>query len=143
MVTDRKNQTAAVRFGPVLMVLFICFTIGGAGVGFVWQKKSIEQLATQRKDSERRLDQLQKRNQDLRSTYERHTSPPALERKVRELGLGLIKPEPEQVRVLLEPFISRPYEHKRQVPDSSPTKIRANGETMIAVQTIQRNYLTP
>lgn len=143
MAINRKHQTAAVRFGPVLLVLFLCFSIGGTGVGYVWQKKSIEKLAVQRKQCERKLDLLQKRNQDLRSTYERHTSPLALERKVEELKLGLIKPEPGQVRVLFEPMPVIPETIKVRTPNSNKEKYNESSETMIAVQTLNNNNYIP
>lgn len=143
MAINRKHQTAAVRFGPVLLVLFLCFAIGGTGVGYVWQKKSIEKLALQRKRCERKLDMLQKRNQEHRSNYERHTSPVELEIKVEELRLGLIKPEPGQVRVLFEPMPNIPETIKVRTPNSNKEKFNESSETMIAVQTLNNNNYIP
>jgi hypothetical protein len=44
MAKNRKNQSAAIRFGPALKALGLCLLIGGAAVGYVWQKNQIDQL---------------------------------------------------------------------------------------------------
>jgi hypothetical protein len=41
MARNRKNQSAAMRFGPVLKALLLCLLIGGSGIGYVWQKDQI------------------------------------------------------------------------------------------------------
>ena len=38
MAKNLKNQAAAIRFGPALKASFLCLLIGGAAVGYVWQK---------------------------------------------------------------------------------------------------------
>ena len=38
MAKNRKNQAAAIRFGPALKASFFVLLIGGSAVGYVWQK---------------------------------------------------------------------------------------------------------
>ena len=46
MAKNRKNQSAAIRFGPALKA-FGCID-RGASLGYVWQKSQIDQLGRQR-----------------------------------------------------------------------------------------------
>jgi len=55
MARNRRNQPAAIRFGPVLKAMLICLVIVLCCVGYVWQKKQINLLSEQIKKSERRL----------------------------------------------------------------------------------------
>ena len=41
MAKNRKNQSAAIRFGPAIKAFLLCALVGGAGVGYVWQKGRI------------------------------------------------------------------------------------------------------
>ena len=47
MAKNRKNQSAAIRFGPALKAVFLCLLIAGSAVGYVWQKSQIYQLGQQ------------------------------------------------------------------------------------------------
>lgn len=103
MARNRKYQSAAIRFGPVLKALLLCPLIGGAGVGYVWQKDQIFQLGRQIKNRELRLTQLADQNEKLRRQLATMRSPRFLEWRIQELGLGLVPPQPEQVWWLSEP----------------------------------------
>jgi cell division protein FtsB len=103
MARNRKHQTAAVRFGPALRAFVLCMLIGGSGVGYVWQKSQIDNLAKQIKQREQRLDELKLSNEKLRKQLAMLQSPPQLERRVRELNLGLVPAAPMQVMRLVEP----------------------------------------
>jgi cell division protein FtsB len=103
MARNRKHQTAAVRFGPALRAFVLCMLIGGSGVGYVWQKSQIDNLAKQIKQREQRLDELKLSNEKLRKQLAMLQSPPQLERRVRELNLGLVPAAPMQVMRLAEP----------------------------------------
>jgi len=100
MARNRRTQSAEVRFGPALKALLICLFIGGAGVGFVCQKNQLNQLGRQKKEREMQLEQLRLRNAQLARQLLERQSVPALERRVRELNLGLGLPHPAQVFVL-------------------------------------------
>jgi hypothetical protein len=115
MARNRKYQSAAIRFGPALNALVLCLLIGGAGVGYVWQKDQIAQLGRQIKKSELRLGDLEYQSEKLRRQLGTMRSPRALERRIQELGLGLVPPQPMQVRQLTEPVReSRSQENERQ-----------------------------
>jgi hypothetical protein len=44
MAKNRRNQSAAIRFGPAIKALLLCMFIAGSGIGYVWQKKQIMEL---------------------------------------------------------------------------------------------------
>ncbi len=103
MARNRKYQSVANRFGPALKAFLLCLLIGGAGVGYVWQKDQIVRLGDQRKKRELRLDELKNQNDKLRKQLAVMHSPPFLERRNQELGLGLGPPQQMQVWRLPEP----------------------------------------
>lgn len=97
MAKNRKNQSAAVRLGPALKALVICFFIGGSGVGYVWQKTQITKLGQQMKQLEQRLDEMHAQNKLRADQLAYLRSPQVIDARVRELNLGLVLPHPEQV----------------------------------------------
>jgi hypothetical protein len=103
MAKNRKSQSAAIRFGPALKALFLCFMIAGSAVGYVWQKSQIYQLGRQIRQREIRLAQLQNDDQKLNDQLSILRSPMVLDRRVRELNLGLVPAQPMQVWRLPEP----------------------------------------
>ena len=103
MARNRKYKTAAIRFGPVLKTFLLCLLIGGAGVGYVWQKDQIFQLGQQINKRELRLKELADANEKLRKHLGTTRSPRFLERRIQELGLGLVPPQPAQVWRVAEP----------------------------------------
>ena len=103
MARNRKYQSAAIRFGPALKAFLLCLLIGGSGVGYVWQKDQISQLGQQIKKRELRLADLANQNEKLRKQLATMRSPRFLERRIQELGLGLVPPQPAQVWRLTEP----------------------------------------
>ena len=96
---NRKNQSAA-RFGPAIKAILVCAFIGGAGVGYVWQKNQIYTLGVQMKQNEQRLADLRRQNK-LRSDHLAYLRIPAsLEARVKELKLGLVPPSQDQIWTL-------------------------------------------
>jgi cell division protein FtsL len=93
MAKNRKNQAAAIRFGPALKALFLCLLIAGSALGFVWQKSQVYQLGRQIHEKESRLMQLQRDNQRLDSQLNYLGSPVKLDLQARSLGLGPGRPE--------------------------------------------------
>ena len=102
MAKNRKNQAAAIRFGPALKASFLCLLIGGSAIGFVWQKNEIYRLAQQIGQREAKLKQLRYDNKRLSDQIGILHSPPLLDRRVRELNLGLVPTQPMQVVRLTE-----------------------------------------
>jgi hypothetical protein len=103
MAANRKNQSAAIRFGPALKASFLCLLIAGSAVGYVWQKSRIYQLGQDIRQRESRLLQLRSLNQRLSDQLAILRSPPTLDQRVRELNLGLAPAQPNQVWRLPEP----------------------------------------
>ena len=108
MARNRKHQSAAIRFGPVLKVVVLCFLIAGSAVGYVWQKSQIYQLGRQIRQCEIRLSQLKSDNQRLADQLAILRSPMWLDQRARQLNLGLAPAQPGQVFRLPEPPIATP-----------------------------------
>jgi cell division protein FtsB len=103
MARNRKNQAAVIRFGPALKASFLCLIIGGSAIGYVWQKSQIDQLGNQILAREKRLNQLVADNKTLNDQLAILHSPVMLDRRTRELNLGLVPASPTQVVRLEEP----------------------------------------
>ena len=108
MAKNRKNQSAAIRFGPAIKAFLLCAMIGGAGVGYVWQKGKIGELGRQISRREKRLVELQGQNEKLRKQLGLMRSPQFLEMRVKELNLGLVPPSSAQLWRLSEPALGSP-----------------------------------
>jgi cell division protein FtsB len=103
MAKNRKNQAAEVRLAPVLKVVLLCALIGGSAIGYVWQKSQIDRLGHQIADREVRLNRLKGDNKTLSDQIAVLKSPPMIDRRVKELNLGLAPVQPLQVVRLAEP----------------------------------------
>ena len=102
MARNRKYQSAAIRFGPALKALLLCILIGGSGVGYVWQKNQIYQLGKQIKQREVCLEKLEEQNEKNRRQLGMMRGPQYLEKRIKELNLGLVPAQPSQVWRLTE-----------------------------------------
>ncbi len=102
MAKNRKNQAAAIRFGPALKASFLCLLIGGSAVGYVWQKNEIYRLGQQIRQRETKLAQLQNDNKRYGDQISILHSPVMLDQRARELNLGLAPATPMQVVRLME-----------------------------------------
>ena len=105
MAGNRKNQSAAIRFGPALKALFLCMLIAGSAIGYVWQKNEIYRLSQQIRQGEIRLKQMADGNEKLRVKLADLRSPLMLDQRARELNLGLAPAQPAQVWRLPEPAV--------------------------------------
>ena len=103
MARNRKNQSAAIRFGPALKALVLCLLSVGAGVGYVWQKDQIDRLGQQIHKREIRLNELIEENENRKKQLANMRSPAFLEMRIKDLNLGLVPPQPTQIWVLAEP----------------------------------------
>ncbi len=97
MAKNRKNQAAAIRFGPALKASFFILLIGGSAVGFVWQKNQIDQLGLQIASREKQVFQYKRDNQKLKIQVSDLQSPVRLDQRVKGLNLGLAPAQPTQV----------------------------------------------
>lgn len=127
MARNRKSQSAAVRFAPLLMAVLFCVIIGGAGVGFVWYKNQLSLLGQQIRERETRLTELQRQNKMSRAQLDALCSPVALDARVKKLNLGLSAPPVSQIVRLVETpaEIATPEKEKtemRQAQANSPDR---------------------
>lgn len=122
MAKNRKNQSAAIRFGPAIKAFLLCAMIGGAGVGYVWQKAQITDLGRQISKREKYLISLQSQNEKLKKQFSWMKSPQFLEKRVKELNLGLVPPSPSQFWRLPEPALEvpKPDAEKQYAQGRSP-----------------------
>jgi cell division protein FtsB len=97
MAKNRKSQSAAVHFGPVIKVVLMCFLFCGSAVGYVWQKNEIIILGRQISDREKKLAQLQDDNDRLDSQLAILHSPVMIDERARQLNLGLTPAQPTQI----------------------------------------------
>jgi len=124
MAANRKNQSAAVRFGPLLKAFLLCLLIGGSGIGFVWQKQQIHQLGLQIKQLETTLAGQRAANRQRADTLAYQRSPRALDARVRELNLGLMPPRPENILRLSEPSSAAATQRAELPPPSGAVLAR-------------------
>jgi|SRR5581483_4535172 len=103
MARNRKNQSAAIRFGPALKACLLCLVIVICCVGYVWQKRQIYELAQQIKKREVRLTELHEQNKRLKEQLAGLLKSEALDHRIQELKLGLAQPRPEMIWRLPEP----------------------------------------
>jgi hypothetical protein len=120
MAKNRKYQSAAIRFGPALKALLLCVVIGGSGVGYVWQKNQIYELDQQKGEREGQLSRLEKQNDKLRSQLAVLCSSQYLEKRVKELNLGLVQPNPAQIWPMTEPGPMTNEPDRRLAAQQSP-----------------------
>ena len=103
MAGNRRNQSAAIRFGPAIKALLLCGFIVGVGIGYVWQRKQNMELSQQIGRKELQLEKLRKENSMRRKQLDEMHLPANLERRARELNLGLKPANATQVVRLPEP----------------------------------------
>ena len=123
MAKNRKNQAAAIRFGPALKASFLCLLIGGSAVGYVWQKNEIYRLGQQIRQRETKLAQLQNDNKRLGDQISILHSPVMIDRRAKELNLGLAPATPMQVVRLTETPVALEKNGSRQFAQRPVTEL--------------------
>lgn len=108
MARNRKNQSPGLMFGPALKAAVLCAFILICCVGYVWQKKQINELSHQIGSLEAQRYDLHDKNEKLRKQIAVLGSPPALDARAKELGLGLTRAQPSQIWRLPEPVADTP-----------------------------------
>jgi len=103
MAKNRKHKSVAIRFGPAIKALLLCALFVVSGVGYVWQKSLIADLERQVTGRKQELEKLETKNKKLREDLSKLTSPEALNRRLADEKLGLVKPQPTQVVWMVEP----------------------------------------
>jgi cell division protein FtsB len=108
MAGNRKNQAAAVHFSTVLKVVLLCTLIGGSAIGYVWQKNEISRLGKQIVAKEKAIEQLRKDNKLMTDQVAVLQSPVMIDRRAKELNLGLAPAQPAQKILLVENLSATP-----------------------------------
>ncbi len=104
MAKNRKNESVVLRLGPALKVFGLIAVIGGASVGYVWQKGQIEMLGRQIKEREIRSAELRDQNKKLRDNLAMIRTPAMLEQRMKGLNLGMAMPQAKDVWRVPEPL---------------------------------------
>ena len=107
MGRNRKNGSA-VRFVPAMKAALICMLLGGSAIGYVYQKNQIFDLGRQIQKSEHRLKLIRDNNAKLQKALLTMQSATQLDRRVRELNLGLVQPAQSQILTLMEVPVTAP-----------------------------------
>jgi cell division protein FtsB len=123
MAKNRKNQSAEIRFGPVLKVVLLCSLICGSAIGYVWQKNQIDRLGRQIAERESRLRQLKNDNKMLLDQIAFLNSPVMIDRRAKLLNLGLAPAQPTQVVRLAEPPPAPEQKDSRQLAQRPVTSL--------------------
>jgi hypothetical protein len=123
-VNNRDKQSLSATFIPAIKVLMACGVAGAIGVGYLWQQKQIHVLADTKKSYEKELQRLRGKNQALRSDLDHLRLVPAIESRVKQMNLGLVPAQPEQIVRLVEvsstpPGIAFPPRTSRTVPENN------------------------
>ena len=109
MARNRKSQNSPERLlGAALKAGLICTVLVVCGVGYVWEKQQINVLAEQIGKKEARLRELHQQNDKLNAQLRTLLSPEQLDRRVKELKLGLGPALPTQVWWLPKPADAPP-----------------------------------
>jgi hypothetical protein len=102
MARNRKAQSAELRFGPALKALLICFFLGVAGVGYVYQKDLLNKLSQEKLDREEELNRLRLDNARKQALSPQVNSRRHVEERVQRMHPDMRRPTPDQVVVLLD-----------------------------------------
>lgn len=75
-----------------------------AALGYIWQQREIHALGREMKKLEVELEDLRLHNERLSRRHAEMLTRGALERRVKELNLGLVEPSPSQMIRMTEPL---------------------------------------
>ena len=106
MARNRKNHSAALRFVPALKALLICALLGASSVGYVLQKNKIFELGRIIRQREVRLETLKMQNDFLEARLSEMLAPRTLQERLRQFGIDLDLPQPDQMIWLAEPTLN-------------------------------------
>jgi uncharacterized protein HemX len=84
----------------------ICALLGVSAVGYVYQKNQLFELGKQIQAREKKLAELRDTNAKLQKALLTLRSAPQLEKKMRELNLGLVQPAQSQILTITEVPVS-------------------------------------
>ncbi len=100
-MNGRKKQSGA-WLKPAIKALIGCAMIVSAGLGFLWLKGQRDERGREIVKKEARLLELISYRERLENHLAELRSPRALDERARELRLGLVPPQPDQIMRLSE-----------------------------------------
>lgn len=110
MAKNRKTQSKTLRLGPALKGCLICLFFAGSAIGFVGQKSQLQILAGQYRDLELQLGKLRRENAMRSRILDSLQTPSELEARIKQMNLGMIAPQPDQIVRLPERLLLLPSE---------------------------------
>ena len=122
----RNRRREPLRAGTVARTVLACVVVGGAGLGYVWEKNQIYLLGDEIKHREATLTALQKRNTVLGAQLAQLQSPGHLEARCQQHNLGLTAPRESQMVRLYEPgpaWDTQPIRMTAAPPPQSPRMV--------------------
>jgi cell division protein FtsB len=124
MGRNRKNGSA-VRFVPAMKAALICALLGVSAIGYVYQKNQIFELGKQIQAREKRLAELRDNNAKLQKALLTMRSAPQLEKRMRELNLGLVQPAQSQILTITEVPVPASPKSQPALAEQEPRTRRA------------------
>lgn len=79
-------------------------------MGYVGQKTQLNTLGAQYRELELRLDRLRRENAARARVLDSLQSPVELEMRIKQMNLGLVPPQPDQVVHLVERIAETPWD---------------------------------
>ena len=98
---NKSGTHAFVNQLLVYTLVMICFS-GSIGLGTVWMQQQIARTSNSIKQLETRAGELERRRSEITSEIASEESPAVLERRNRELRLGLVQPKEQQIERIYE-----------------------------------------
>ncbi|MGY8653857.1 MAG: hypothetical protein ACKVJX_09565 [Verrucomicrobiia bacterium] len=124
---ERTARNTGVEIGHALKVFCFCLFVGAASVGYLYQKNQLEKLGNEISDKELRLNQLKQENADDQEELAWRQTHRYLDKRVQQLGLGLVEPREEQILRLEETLYTsvpqtsdRRYVRRRSGAEEAP-----------------------
>ena len=122
MASNRKAQSAAVRFGPAVKAFLLCSLVAGAGVGYVNQKNTIHLLSDQIGKLEKQRDRQRLHRQILLRKWTALNSPNELAAQVQRMNLDLAPTSGGEVSRL----VTRLFSHSKDTIVRAAAALRNN-----------------
>ena len=121
MKQNRKREP--LRVGTVSRSVLTCVCIAAIGVAYVWQKNQIDRLGMQIREREKSLAKMKRDNENLGNQIAFLHSPVMIDRRAKELNLGLAPATPLQVVRLTETPVAPEKNGSRQFAQRPATEL--------------------
>ena len=96
-------RSTSIRLMTVMKAFASCLLLGGAAVGYVWQKRELHELGRSIRLAEQRLEQLQRSNKFDRAELSMLGLPQSLLEQLKTSGIVMMPARPDQLVRLPEP----------------------------------------